>query len=130
MNSRLPALLIACGIASATAFGASEGEAQRLARYAPYAGAPIARADNFDLLRYEMTGPSHVVVWSKRPGDVYLLTFREPCRELDFSGALALRTEQRSLRAGIDFVQARGRSCFIDRIQPIDEHALRAAKQG
>jgi hypothetical protein len=82
------------------------------------------------LLKYELIGPSHVVVWSKHPGEVFLLGFREPCRELDFSGALALRTDQRSLRAGIDFVQARGRSCFIDEIRPIDERALREARKG
>ena len=131
MRTVLSTLILASAAAASAAASdasTSEREAQNLARYEPYAGAPIGRIDNFDLLRYEMVGPSYVLVWSKRPGDVFLLSFREPCRELESAQALALRTSSRTLRAGIDFVEARGRSCFIEQIRPIDERAMRAAK--
>jgi len=105
-----------------------ESDEERIARYEQFAGEPIPQIKNFQLWRHELLDDNRVMVWGK-PGQTYLLTFREPCTEISWARALGLSSTLGTVKADYDYVSARGQRCYIKTIRPVNERAMREAKK-
>ena len=114
-------------VASDAAAG-GESDAERIARYEQFAGEPIPQVKNFQLWRHELLDDNRLMVWGK-PGQTYLLTFREPCVDVEWARALGLSSTLGTVRADYDYVSARGQRCYIRTIRPVNERAMREAKK-
>ena len=124
-RSFLIALLV---VSAAQARAPKETDEQRIARYEQFAGEPVAQVKNFQLWRHELLDDNRLMVWGK-PGQTYLLTFREPCTEISWARALGLSSTLGTVKAEYDYVSARGQRCYIRTIRPVDERAMREAKK-
>ena len=128
MNMRVTLLLsIALGATGASA-ASRESDEERIARYEQFAGEPITQVKNFQLWRHELLDDNRLMVWGK-PGQTYLLTFREPCVDIEWARALGLSSTLGTVRADYDYVSARGQRCYIRTIRPVNERAMREAKK-
>ena len=122
------AILLALSFCIAASAGARESDEARAARYEQFAGEPVAQVKNFQLWRHEILDDDRLVVWGK-PGQTYLLTFREPCVDIEWAHALGLSSSLGTMRADYDYVSARGQRCYIRTIRPVNERAMREAKK-
>ena len=117
-------MLVATGASAAK----GESDEERIARYEQFAGEPVAQIKNFQLWRHEILDDNRLMVWGK-PGQTYLLTFREPCTEIEWARALGLSSTLGTVKADYDYVSARGQRCYIRTIRPVNERAMREAKK-
>jgi hypothetical protein len=125
------ALLPLLALTACAAFKNRESDAETLARYVDYAGAPI---DSFSLLGgvdgWESLGDNRLVV---RTGvnKAYLLTVAQPCLNLDFATSIGLTSTGSTVSRGFDSVRFGNERCQITDIRPVDYKAARqAAKAG
>ena len=88
----------------------------------------MAEVKNFQMWRHEILDDNRLMIWGK-PGHTFLLTFREPCTELDWARAIGLSSSLGTVKAGYDYVSARGQRCYIATIRPVNERAMREAKK-
>jgi len=122
-------LLLSIALVATGASAASrESDAERIARYEQFAGEPVPQVKNFQLWRHELLDDNRLMVWGK-PGQTYLLTFREPCVDIEWARALGLSSTLGTVRADYDYVSARGQRCYIRTIRPVNERAMREAKK-
>lgn len=123
------AIVLSCALlATSASVTARESDEERIARYEQFAGEPIAQVKNFQLWRHELLDDNRLMVWGK-PGQTYLLTFREPCTEISWARALGLSSTLGTVKADYDYVSARGQRCYIKTIRPVNERAMREAKK-
>ena len=128
MSARWFVFALSLLVAAAPCAAPKETDAERIARYEAFAGEPVPQVKSFQLWRHELLDDNRLMVWGK-PGQTYLLTFREPCTEIGWARALGLSSTLGTVKAQYDFVSARGQRCYIATIRPVNERAMREAKK-
>ncbi len=99
-------------------------QAQQLARYQKYAGAPVSEFTMVDMYQWQVVGPEKLVVWPTI-NTAYLLTVDKPCVRLQWTNGLALTQQMRmKVTNKFDFVQFEHQDCKIVEIRPIDYKAM------
>ncbi len=117
---------VACGALADT----KEHQAEELARFRSFAGAPVDEFRLVDIFQTQIVGDVNVVVWPTI-NTAYLLTVEKPCNNLSFAHGFAL-TQEQSMKVSktFDSVTFDGQRCRITEIQPIDYKAmLKAGKE-
>lgn len=96
-------------------------QAERLARYMRYAGAPVDQFEFWQLDHYELVGPLKVVVFPTI-NTAYLLTVADPCPGLEWSNGIGVTSQESHYvtRRLDDVTDGSGLRCEIEEIQPID----------
>ncbi len=99
-------------------------QAQQLARYQKYAGAPVNDFPMVSMYQWQVVGPEQLVVWPTI-NTAYLLTVAKPCVRLQWTNGLMV-TQQMSMKVTnkFDFVAFEHQRCKIDEIRPIDYKAM------
>lgn len=108
-------LAVAAGVQAQT----RQTQAEALARYLPYAGAPVDSFRFFDLTSWELVAPDKVVVWP-RLNEAYLLTVDQPCSELQWARAIGVTSTAGTVSRRFDAVTVGRERCRINEIRPID----------
>ena len=100
-------------------------QAQQLAKYEKFAGAPVNEFPMFSLWQWQIVGPEKVVVWPT-VNTAYMLTVDKPCSRLQWTNALGVtQTQSMKVSTRFDFVTFEHQRCRIVEIQPIDYKAMR-----
>ena len=129
MTARSFLIALVSLVAAASAFaGPKQIDEERAALYEQFAGEPVPQVKNFQMWRHEILDDNRLMIWGK-PGQTFLLTFREPCTELQWARALGLSSTLGTVKADYDYVSARGQRCYIRTIRPVNERAMREAKK-
>jgi hypothetical protein len=123
MNRTL--LLIAVSILSAGCAGgpARMKDEAGYERYRPYLGSPVTQFTAFHFDSWEVASANQVVIWTN-PGEAYLITVWDTCRDLNFVQHIGLTStgysvsKSESLRVG-------QQTCPIESIRPIDVHRFK-----
>lgn len=93
---------------------------KNLARYEKYLGDPVDQFQFWTLYKWQLVGPTKVVVWSTI-NDAYLVTVEDPCPDLEWANTIALTSKQSHfVSAKFDSVTFGKGQCQIKQIQPID----------
>ena len=101
-------------------------QAENLARFEKYAGAPVDQFEFWSLYKWQLVGPEKVVVWSTI-NDAYLVTVESPCPGLEWANSIAVTSKQSHMvSTRFDFVKYDKGQCQISRIQPIDYRQMLA----
>ena len=101
-------------------------EAENLARFEHYAGAPIDNFTMWNMYQFQLLGPDTVAVWSG-VNDVYMLKVEQPCIDLENAKAIVVTSKmQHQVNKKIDFVNFGSQRCQIVQIRPIDYKAMKA----
>ncbi len=99
-------------------------EAQQLAKYEKYAGAPIERFPMISLWQWQVVGPEKLVLWSQI-NKAYLVTVEKPCTRLEWTRAIGItQNTSMSVDGKFDAVVFDHQNCRIQEIRPIDYKAL------
>lgn len=99
-------------------------EKAELARFEHYAGAPVDQFPMFELWKWQVVGPRHLVVWSTI-NDAYLLRVDKGCNNLEWTHGLSLSQEMRQkVTRRFDFVEFGNQRCKIEEIRPVDYRAM------
>lgn len=93
---------------------------ENLERFQKYAGAPVDQFHFWSLYKWQLVGPTKVVVWPTI-NEAYLLTVNEPCPELEWANTIGVTSKQRHLVSSkFDYVTYSKGQCQISEIRPID----------
>jgi hypothetical protein len=121
---------------SACSSMSKQTDAEKLALYRSYAGAPVGDFQYFGRLNgWSPLGDSALVVWTK-PNQAYLLDLFGPCTDLDYAPAISLSNLSSRVSARFDKVYVLGGGggsfripCRIETIRPLDVKALKQAQR-
>ena len=120
-------LLVACGVQAARA-DTREYEHKELARFQRYAGPPIDEFPMFQMWKWQVLGPTQLVVWSTI-NDAYLIHVDKSCSNLEWTHGLSVSQEMRQkVSRKFDFVAFGHERCKIVEIRPVDYR--RMVKEG
>ena len=101
-----------------------EHQAEELARFRSFAGAPVDEFRLVDIFQTQIVGDVNVVVWPTI-NTAYLLTVEKPCNNLSFAHGFALTQEQSmKVSKAFDFVKFDDQRCRITEIRPVDYKAM------
>lgn len=127
MNSirmKLIASLVLAICASGALADSAEHQADELARFRSFAGAPVDEFNLVNIFQTQIVGDAQVVVWPTI-NSAYLLTVDQPCNNLAFAHGFTV-TQEQSMRVSkhFDFVTFGGTRCRITEIRPVDYKAM------
>ncbi len=112
--------LPACGAMADT----KEHQAEELARFRSFAGAPVDEFKMVDVFQTQIVGDNNVVIWPTI-NTAYLLTVDKPCSNLSFAQGFAVTQEQSmKVSKAFDLVYFDHQRCRITEIRPVDYKAL------
>lgn len=95
-------------------------QAENLARFEKYAGAPVDQFEFWSLYKWQLVGPEKVVIWPTI-NQAYLVTVDSPCPGLEWANNIAVTSKQSHMvSTRFDFVKYDKGQCQIRQIQPID----------
>ena len=93
---------------------------ENLERFEKYAGEPVDQFQFWSLYKWQLVGPTKVVVWPTI-NEAYLLTVNEPCPGLEWANTIGVTSKQRHLVSSkFDYVTYGKGQCQISEIRPID----------
>ena len=124
------AVLALAIVASGALADTKQHQAEELARFRSYVGAPVDEFRLVNIFQTQIVGDTDVVVWPT-VNTAYLLTVDKPCSNLSFAHGVAL-TQEQSMKVGkaFDFVTFDHQRCRIAEIRPVDYKAmLKAGKE-
>ncbi len=132
MNSNKTKLIatLALAISASGAWADSaEHQADELARFRRFAGAPVDEFNLVNIFQTQIVGDTEVVVWPTI-NTAYLLTVDSPCNNLAFAHGFVL-TQEQAMRVSkrFDFVTFGGQRCRISEIRPVDYKAMLKADE-
>ena len=112
------AIALLCAGSASAQTRSSQDEA--LQGYLARAGAAVERFPYYALQKWELVGPTRVVVWT-RVSEAWLLSVDEPCSELEHTSSIALTSSARQVRRRFDevIVGKDRQRCSIIEIRPI-----------
>ena len=114
------ALALALALVASAHADTRETMQKNLTRFEKYAGAPIDQFQYWTLYKWQLVGPTKVVVWTTI-NDAYLVTVEDPCPDLEWANTIALTSKQSHfVSTKFDFVTFGKGQCQIKQIQPID----------
>lgn len=119
------ALLVSCSGIRAL----DQQDAAEHARFDAYAGKPVSQFTWITLNR--STQPiwtNQLVAWTDI-NQAYLITVAQPCPNLMLADYVVISSTGETVSARADHVSARGRTCEIQTIQPVDYLRVRQAAQ-
>ena len=121
MKTRLAAFCAFSLMLVATAHADTrETQAENLARFEKYAGAPVDQFEFWSLYKWQLVGPEKVVIWPSI-NQAYLVSVESPCPGLEWANNIAVTSKQSHMvSTRFDFVKYDKGQCQISRIQPID----------
>ena len=91
-----------------------------LERFEKYAGEPVDQFQFWSLYKWQLVGPTKVVVWPTI-NEAYLLTVNEPCPGLEWANTIGVTSKQRHIVSRkFDYVTYGKGRCQINEIRPID----------
>jgi hypothetical protein len=99
------------------------------ARFNAYAGSPVRQ------FTWVTTNRSTQAIWTDQliawtnVNQAYLITVAQPCPNLLVAGNIGLSSTAGTVYAGADRVYARGRTCVIHTIQPVDYRRMVRAER-
>ena len=124
IKTRLIASLVLGIAASGAMADTKEHQADELARFRSFAGAPVDEFRLVDIFQTQIVGDTNVVVWPTI-NTAYLLTVDKPCNNLSFAHGFALTQEQTmKVSKAFDFVKFDNQRCRITEIRPVDYKAM------
>ena len=124
IKTKLFASLALGMLASGAMADTKEHQADELARFRSYAGAPVDEFSLVDVFQTQIVGDVNVVVWPTI-NTAYLLTVDKPCNNLSFAHGFALSQEQKmKVSKAFDFVSFDHQRCRITEIRPVDYKAM------
>lgn len=113
-------LVIALTLVASAGADTRETQQKNLERFEKYTGAPIDQFQFWTLYKWQLVGPTKVVVWSTI-NDAFLVTVEEPCPDLEWANTISLTSKQSHfVSRKFDFVKFGRGQCQIKEIQPID----------
>ena len=121
----VPAGMIFLGAASMPAFADTrEHQADELARFKQYAGAPVDDFRMVDVFQTQIVGDWNVVVWPTIT-TAYLITVDKTCSNLQWAKGFAV-TQETSMKVTktFDFITFDHQRCKIAEIRPVDYKAM------
>ena len=93
---------------------------ENLERFQKYTGEPVDQFQFWSLYKWQLVGPTKVVVWPTI-NEAYLLTVNEPCPGLEWANTIGVTSKQRHLVSSkFDYVTYGKGQCQISEIRPID----------
>ncbi len=93
---------------------------ENLERFEKYTGEPVDQFQFWSLYKWQLVGPTKVVVWPTI-NQAYLLTVNEPCPGLEWANTIGVTSKQRHLVSSkFDYVTYGKGRCQISEIRPID----------
>jgi Family of unknown function (DUF6491) len=111
-------------VASGAMADTKEHQAEELARFRSFAGAPVDEFSLVNVFQTQIVGDTNVVVWPTI-NTAFLLTVDKPCINLSFAHGFALTQEQTmKVSKRFDFVKFDGQRCRITEIRPVDYKAM------
>jgi hypothetical protein len=136
MKRLIPLVLAAATALSGCATDGKQTDAEKLAFYRSYAGAPVKDFQYFGRLNgWAPLGDGALAVWTK-PAEGYLLELTGPCQDLDYAPAISITQFGSRVSARFDEVVPVGGGtasikipCRIETIRPLDVKALRAGQK-
>jgi Family of unknown function (DUF6491) len=118
------AVLMLATLASSAMADTKEHQADELARFRSFAGAPVDEFKMVNVFQTQIVGDSNVVVWPTI-STAYLLTVDQPCSNLSFAHGFAVTQEQTmKVSKAFDFVTFDHQRCRITEIRPVDYKAM------
>jgi len=122
------AVLLAVGAAQNVQADTREYEHKELARFQRYAGPPIDEFPMFQMWKWQVLGPTQLVVWSTI-NDAFLIRVDKACSNLEWTHGLSVTQEMRQkVSRKFDFVAFKNERCKIVEIRPVDYR--RMVKEG
>ena len=120
MIRMLAAVVVALVLSSPATAQTRASQSDALQGYLSRAGAAVDHFPYYALQKWELVGPTRVVVWT-RVSEAWLLTVDEPCSELEHTSSIALTSSARQVRRRFDevIVGKDGQRCTITEIRPI-----------
>ncbi|MEP6483585.1 MAG: DUF6491 family protein [Rudaea sp.] len=99
-------------------------QAEELARFQRYAGAPVDEFRMVDVFQTQIVGARNVVVWP-RVNQAYLVTVDKTCAKLEWAHGFSI-TQEMSMKVTkqFDFIEFDHQRCKITEIEPIDYKAM------
>ena len=124
IKSKWVAGLVLAALASGAMADTKEHQAEELARFRSFAGAPVDEFPMVDVFQTQIVGDANVVVWPTI-NTAYLLTVDKPCSNLSFAHGFAL-TQQQTMKVSkaFDFLTFDHQRCRITEIRPVDYKAM------
>jgi hypothetical protein len=121
MKTKFAALWVLAALPIAAAHADTrKTQAENLARFEKYAGAPIDQFEFWSLYKWQLVGPEKVVIWPTI-NDAYLVTVESPCPGLEWANSIAVTSKQSHMvSTRFDFVTYGKGQCEISEIRPID----------
>lgn len=113
-----------CAASPAARADTREHQADELARFKQYAGAPVDEFRMVDVFQTQIVGDKNVVVWPMI-NTAYLLTVDKPCVNLEWAKGFGV-TQEMSMKVTkrFDFITFDNRKCKIAEIRPVDYKAM------
>lgn len=114
------AFVLAALCVSGTQAQTRKTQQENLERFEKYAGAPVDQFQFWSLYKWQLVGPTKVVVWPTI-NEAYLLTVNEPCPGLEWANTIGVTSKEGHLVSSkFDFVTYGKGQCQISEIRPID----------
>jgi hypothetical protein len=124
IGTKLIASLVLGTLASGVVADTKEHQAEELARFSSFAGAPVDEFHLVNIFQTQIVGDNNVVVWPTI-NTAYLLTVDKPCNNLSFAHGFAVTQEQSmKVSKAFDFVKFDNQRCRISEIRPVDYKAM------
>ena len=118
-------MLAVAGLAACSSVPRAERDAQALARYTQYAGAPVSDFHYDSRFRTWQALSRDKVFVRTGTNDAYLLTVF-PCLNLEFATRIQITSRFGAVRSGFDDVKVDGERCRISEIRPVNYRKMRA----
>ena len=101
-----------------------EHQADELARFQHYAGAPVDEFRMVDVFQTQIVGERNVVVWPTI-NQAYLITVDKTCSKLEWAHGFVV-TQEMSMKVTkkFDFIEFGDQRCKITEIAPVDYKAM------
>jgi len=120
-------LLAAAVLSACSGIPRRESDAQTLARYQAYAGAPVSEFrmyGSFD--GWTPVDADHVVI-NTNVNESYLITVAQPCVDLPFVTRLGVVSKfPHTVSSGFDSLRVGRDTCRIQEIRPVDARQMKA----
>ncbi len=113
-----------CATAMPALADTHEHQADELARFKQYAGAPVEDFRMVDVFQTQIVGDWNVVVWPTI-NTAYLITVDKTCAKLEWAKGFAV-TQETSMKVTktFDFITFDHQRCKIVEIRPVDYKAM------
>jgi hypothetical protein len=120
-------LLAATLLAACSGIPRHESDAQVLARYTSYAGAPVTDFQTYGHFdSWSAVDDSHVLIQTG-PSQAYLVKVIPPCINLPFATRIAFTSRfPHTVQSGFDSIRVGRESCRIMEIRPVNYKQMRA----